>query len=195
LLGASKRIAGSPAGGGFGAKPYRVSFVTKDVEAERWFNVKSYVGLLCDHLASILRAAVRATPIETLHGKSAEVLRGAILGEKRGEERRVGRLFEENGMWIYDVEVLDVRILDEGVKKLLADAQRAAITSEVGMLGNKHFAAELTKNLEPLAILGGDVMGRLLGALPIGASEGGEGIRWLLNGRRRARTAAHRRAS
>jgi major vault protein len=34
-------------------------------------------------------------------------------------------------MWVYDVEVLDVRILDEDVKKLMVDAQRMAITSEV----------------------------------------------------------------
>jgi hypothetical protein len=34
-------------------------------------------------------------------------------------------------MWVYDVEVLDVRILDEPVKKLLFDAQRTAIVFEV----------------------------------------------------------------
>lgn len=35
-------------------------------------------------------------------------------------------------MFVYDVEVLDVRILDADVKKLLSDSQRAAIVSEVG---------------------------------------------------------------
>ncbi|MCK6592531.1 MAG: hypothetical protein L6Q76_33675, partial [Polyangiaceae bacterium] len=67
--------------------------------------------------------------------------------------------------------------------------QMAALSPELvttlKMLGNKHFAAELTKNLAPLAILGGesvsDVMTRLLAALPIGVSEGGEGIRRLFN--------------
>lgn len=34
-------------------------------------------------------------------------------------------------MWVYDVEVLDVHILDGDVKKLLADAQRTAIVSDI----------------------------------------------------------------
>jgi hypothetical protein len=114
------------------ALSYRVSFVGLHDEPEpRWFNVKNYVGLLCDHLASILRASARATAIERFHADSTEILRAAILGEKKGEERRVGRLFEENGMWVYDVEVLDVRILDGDVEQLLGRAQRAAIVSEV----------------------------------------------------------------
>lgn len=110
---------------------YRVSFVHKDgVDAARWFSVPNYVGLLCDHLGSIVRAAVRQQPIERFHAASAEVIRGAVLGEKKGE-RRAGREFEENGMTVYDVEVLDVRILDGDVEALLTDAQRTAITSEV----------------------------------------------------------------
>ncbi len=110
---------------------YRVSFVHKEgVDDARWFSVPNYVGLLCDHLGSLVRAAVRQTPIERFHAASAEVLRSAVLGEKKGE-RRTGREFEENGMAVYDVEVLDVRILDEAVEALLTDAQRTAITSEV----------------------------------------------------------------
>ena len=134
---------------------YRVSFVPKspsagpDVKAseaaprgtppasrasewlEKWFQVKNYVALLCDHLGSILRAAARATSIEAFHANSTELLRSAILGGK-GAEKRVGKHFEENGLFVYDVEVLDVHILDADVKKLLSDAQRAAIVSEVG---------------------------------------------------------------
>ena len=113
------------------AVSYRVSFVTKNGEAERWFNVKDYVGLLCDHAGSLLRAAVRAATIQVFYQQSTEILRAAVLGEKRGDEPRTGRLFEENGMWIYDVEVLDVRILDPEVKMLIGDAQRNAMMADV----------------------------------------------------------------
>jgi hypothetical protein len=111
------------------AVSYRVSFVgPNDV---RWFNVTDYVGLLCDHAGSLLRAAVRACSIETFYQSSTEILRTAILGEKREGEPRPGRHFEENGMWIYDVEVLDVRILDPEVQELLGGAQRNAIIADV----------------------------------------------------------------
>jgi hypothetical protein len=109
---------------------YRVSFVAEG-GAERWFNVKDYVGLLCDHAGSLLRAAARACSIEAFYQNSTEILRAAILGEKREGEPRAGRHFEENGMVIYDVEVLDVRILDPEVQVLIGGAQRNAIVAEV----------------------------------------------------------------
>lgn len=105
---------------------YRVSFVD-DAARERWFRVKDYVGLLCDHLGSILRAAARTRSIERF---DSEVLRTAILGEK-GEGPRRGRLFEENGMLVYDVEILDLAILEPEVRRLLEGAQRAAIVADV----------------------------------------------------------------
>jgi major vault protein len=107
---------------------YRVSF-TGDPDA--WFNVKDYVGLLCDHLGSIIRAAVRASPIESFHERSTEILRSAILGPRGDGGERAGRQFAENGMWVYDVEVLDVRILDDDVDEMLCDAQRVAIVSDI----------------------------------------------------------------
>ncbi len=108
---------------------YRVSFVG---DSEKWFNVKNYVGLLCDHLGSIIRAAARNTAIDTFHAGSTDILRTAILGPRTEHGERDGRHFQENGMWVYDVEVLDVRILDADVETMLCDAQRLAIASTIG---------------------------------------------------------------
>ena len=107
---------------------YRVSFVG---DSERWFNVKDYVGLLCDHLGSIIRAAARSSSIEDFQAASTDLLRSAILGPRNESGAREGRHFQENGMWVYDVEVLDVRILDQDVKAMLAEAQRLAIMSTI----------------------------------------------------------------
>jgi major vault protein len=111
---------------------YRVSFHSKPgADDARWFNVNDYVALLCDHLGSLVRAAVRRTSVDRFHAQSTDLIRTAILGE-RTEQGRAGREFEENGLLVYDVEVLEVRILDEEVQELLSDAQRSAIASEVG---------------------------------------------------------------
>jgi major vault protein len=111
---------------------YRVSFLSKPgADDARWFNVNDYVALLCDHLGSLVRAAVRRSSVDKFHAQSTDLIRTAILGE-RTEQGRAGREFEENGMLVYDVEVLEVRILDEDVQSLLSDAQRSAIASEVG---------------------------------------------------------------
>ena len=107
---------------------YRVSFRG---EPERWFLVKDYVGLLCDHAGSLLRAVARATSLDAFHADSTEILRRALLGEKLPGEPRAGRAFEENGMCVYDLEVLEVRIVDDEVRDLLCSAQRDAILAEV----------------------------------------------------------------
>ena len=107
---------------------YRVSF---SGQSSHWFDVKNYVALLCDHLGSIVRAVGRATPIDVFYGNSTEVIRTAILGPRTEEGIREGRHFEENGMWVYDVEVLDVNILDDDVSDMLCEAQRSAIESTI----------------------------------------------------------------
>src|SRR5262249_9789350 len=81
--------------------------------------------------ASIVRSVVRGSAIDTFHANSIEIIRGAILGPKQGEEKRAGRKFAENGMGVYDVEVLDGNILDTDGSQLLSTAQRSASVAQV----------------------------------------------------------------
>lgn len=104
---------------------YRLSFRGED---KKWFDVNNYVGLLCDHLSSIVRSAVKSTTLETFYSNSTELIRNSILGEKSSDGKRTGRIFAENGMQVYDLEVLSVDVRDRNVAELLAKAQQTAFT-------------------------------------------------------------------
>jgi major vault protein len=74
-----------------------------------------------------------------------------VLGARAEEGRREGRNFEENGMWVYDVEVLALEVLDPEVESLLSSAQRMAIVSEIGRkkqalrLGDERLTEEVSQ--------------------------------------------------
>jgi major vault protein len=130
------------------ALSYRVSFVG---DPQRWFNVKDYVGLLCDHLSSIIRGIGRGVSLEDFYTRGTSIVRDAVLGARSEEGRREGRHFEENGMWVYDVEVLALEVLDPEVDGLLSSAQRMAIVSEIGRkkqalrLGDEQLTEEVSQ--------------------------------------------------
>jgi hypothetical protein len=108
---------------------YRVSFEGDD--PSRWFAVADYVKLLCDHAASIVKAAARKIAVRALKERVADVVRDAVLGEKPATGQRAGLAFVENAMRVHDVEVLDLAVVDPRVAALLADAQLRAIQSAV----------------------------------------------------------------
>lgn len=99
---------------------YRVNFL--DTHQEKWFNVSNYVKLLTQNLRSIVRNKVKKTNIEDFNRNAADIIRDLILGPSV-EGKREGRLFDENGMQVYDVEVLQIKIGDAEVAELLKDAQ------------------------------------------------------------------------
>jgi len=102
---------------------YRVNF---EGDPAKWFEVENYVKFLCDHLRSLLRHAVKQHGIEHFYGSAAAIVRDVVLGAAH-EGKRTGRFFAENGMRVYDVEVLDVKIGDETIAELLVDAQHAVV--------------------------------------------------------------------
>jgi major vault protein len=107
---------------------YRVNFAG---EAVRWFQVENYVKFLTDHMRSRLRNAVKRMGIEDFYARSIDVVRDAVLGAPGTDTARPGRYFEENGMNIYDVEVLDVSIGDEEIADLLLAAQHTRLTEGI----------------------------------------------------------------
>jgi major vault protein len=102
---------------------YRVNF---EGEPARWFEVENYVKFLTDHMRSMIRAAVKQQGIEGFYANSAQIIRDVVLGAPGEGGKRPGRPFE-NGMRVYDVEVLDVNISDAGIAELLQGAQHAAV--------------------------------------------------------------------
>ena len=113
---------------------YRVNF---EGDPNRWFNVDNYVKFLCDHERSRIRAAVQKLSIEEFYGNHTDLLRDIVLGlptasdkdmkTKHAKSGRPGTAFEENGMRIYDVEVLGVQMQNADVEKMLVGAQRDVI--------------------------------------------------------------------
>jgi hypothetical protein len=107
------------------AVSYQVTF--DPAHKERWFTHDNYVGVMCDHLRSLVRSRIRQVNLTDLWPTIPSLIRDTILGE-RTESGRKGRLFEENGMRIQEVEVLDSTILDQEIAGLLESVQRERVS-------------------------------------------------------------------
>jgi major vault protein len=126
----------------------RVSF---EGDPQRWFEVEDYVQLLCDHVRSILRAAIKRRPIDEVYAGVVDLVRGAVLGVASGEGgARPGLAFVENGMRVTDVEVLDVTIGDDAIAELLAGAQRQAVQDGISLVRARR-GLDLTRERQQIA--------------------------------------------
>jgi major vault protein len=105
---------------------YRVNF--EGDAQDQWFNVENYVKFLCDHVRSMLRGKIKQYGVEEFNQNSIEIIRDTVLGPPPEEGEREGRDFPENGMRIYDVEILDVNIGDESIEELLVESQHQAVS-------------------------------------------------------------------
>lgn len=102
---------------------YRVDFTG---DANKWFNVDDYVGLLTDHMRSVLRNEFQRVGIEDFWADKIDLIRNCVLGTQTDGERK-GRLFEQNGMKIIDVDFIDAEIKDSQIAQLLVGAQHEAV--------------------------------------------------------------------
>lgn len=120
---------------------YRVNFQREHKDV--WFSVENYVKYLCDHMRSILKGTVKALGVKEFIENSTAIVRDAILGSKvEGEVRH--HFFEENGMDVYDVEVLGVTISDSQISDLLKRAQTSAVQNAIN-LASEEQSLETTK--------------------------------------------------
>lgn len=109
---------------------YRVDF---EGDNHKWFDVENYVKFLCDHMRSKVRNAVMKIGIEEFYGNAVEHLRNVCLGVAAEGQSRPGTTFAENGMRIYDVEVLGVELESKEIQNLLVNAQREVINQTLSL--------------------------------------------------------------
>ena len=125
---------------------YRVNFET---QPEKWFMVENYVKFMTDHTRSLLRNAAKKHTIEELNAGYIDIVRNTILGASEDGKRK-GKLFEENGVLIYDVEVSNLTIGDSGIAKMLSDMQQSAVrqTLDVASKERELAASRRTESIE-----------------------------------------------
>lgn len=130
----------------------RVNFVGETNEERiKWFGVANYVKLLCDHVRSVLKAAIRKIKVEDFWPISEDFIRDTILGTKPEDgSDRTGMVFDENGMVVYDVEVLKVQVGDSQIQGLLVQAQHEAVETSIS-LASAQRRLETTKRKEDIS--------------------------------------------
>jgi major vault protein len=108
---------------------YRVNFTG---DPDNWFNVENYVQHLVDNCRSILRNVAKSYDIQAFYNDYINIVRN-VLTPSDEDGVRAGRLFEENGMLITEVEVLGCQIGDAEIQAMLEDAQRDTASSLISI--------------------------------------------------------------
>ena len=115
---------------------YDVNFL--DEYRDKWFSVENYVKHLCDKCKSTIKQAVKKYTIEEFYNDSTEIIRNTILTDEI-------RLFEENGMYITDIEVLKVTIQSD-IAAILKQHQTDIIETTLS-LSKERAKSEIDKEL------------------------------------------------
>jgi major vault protein len=118
-------------------------------EPEKWFDAENYVKLLTQHLRSVISNVVKKKGIEEFYDNSTDIIRDTVLRTSDGISERPGLLFKENGMHIYDVEVLGVKITDDSIAASLVKAQRDVVSQTLA-LAAKRRELDATKEIETI---------------------------------------------
>lgn len=98
---------------------------------DKWFSVENYVKYLCDRQRSLLKREAKLYTIEEFYANATDIVRKVALNLDESKPEVTGRLFEENGMFVHDVEVLSVRV-----------------ESEIAEILNRHQEEIISKTLE-----------------------------------------------
>ena len=95
----------------------KVSYCVNFLEEykEKWFSVENYVKYLTDRMRSMLKREVKKYAIEDFYTNSTDIIRKIVLNSDKDTDKTEkkaprGRLFKENGMLVYDVEVLGISV-------------------------------------------------------------------------------------
>lgn len=124
---------------------YCVNFLEKD--KDKWFSVENYVKYMCDHMRSLLKREVKNYTVQEFYANSTDIVRNIVLNldSDKKENEQVGRYFPENGMLVYDVEVLSIGI-EPSVQKMF-DQQRDELLANTMQLDNARVQIEAEEEL------------------------------------------------
>ena len=97
---------------------------------DKWFSVDNYVKYLCDRMRSLLKRAAKKYTINEFYQNYSDIVRSVVLGlnsdADANDTHKGHRFFPENGMFVHDVEVLDLSV-QRDIESMLLDSQHEMI--------------------------------------------------------------------
>lgn len=116
---------------------------------DKWFNVENYVKYLCDRERSLIKREAKKYTIDEFYQNYATIVRNIVTDnisttEAESSKPR-GRLFKENGMLVYDVDILNLVIQDD-VAELLENHQYVTVKKNMELAAAEK-RIEITKKL------------------------------------------------
>jgi major vault protein len=109
---------------------YLVRFEPQEID--KWFAIDNYVQYMVDHLRSLIGNTVRTVGIQAFYGDAANILRDMVLGQSEDGTRPL-KHFNENGMTVYDLEVVGVDVMDRAIADLLARSQQERLIDAIAL--------------------------------------------------------------
>ena len=110
---------------------------------EKWFSVDNYVKYLCDRMRSLLKRAAKQYTINEFYQNYSDIVRSVVLGlngDTDAKDPHKGhRFFPENGMFVHDVEVLDLSV-QRDIENMLLDSQHEMIRKTLELADAKREA-------------------------------------------------------
>ena len=141
----------------------KVSYcVNFDMSAkDKWFSVENYVKYLCDKERSLIKREAKKYTIEEFWANYSDIVRNVAIAAPKKDEDKItnadakpwrGREFEENGMYVYDAEILSISVEDD-IAELLNESQYDNIRQALELadiereaqIAQRKFEAEMTQ--------------------------------------------------
>lgn len=110
---------------------------------DKWFSVDNYVKYLCDRMRSLLKRAAKKYTINEFYQNYSDIVRSVVLGlngdADANDPHKGHRFFPENGMFVHDVEVLDLSV-QRDIESMLLDSQHEMIRKTLELADAQHEA-------------------------------------------------------
>ena len=115
---------------------------------DNWFKVENYVKYLTDRMRSLIKREVKKYTINDFYANSTDIIRNTVLNlDSEKDSELNGRLFKENGMFVKDVEVLNVMV-EKNVADLLETHQAETVARSLDLAAAQGRAATVKKLAE-----------------------------------------------
>lgn len=100
-------------------------------QEDNWFSIDNYIQYMVDHLRSMIGNAVRNISVQNFYSDATTTLRDLVLGKKNDDSTRPLKYFKENGMTVYDLEVIAVNVNDANINAMLSDSRQKTLQEKI----------------------------------------------------------------